>query len=303
MTKKIGLVSVLVLLVGMAVGCSPGVPAPGELVDDSGRAITVNEVPQRIVSHVPSITEILFALDLGEQVVGVSTYCDYPPEAQLKPKVGDFWSPSIENIVALRPDLVFTTGDNQPLITELDRLGIACIALQPGDIDGVLRDIELVGRVTNTEERAGELVNDMRERISSVVSRVAGAPQPRVFYIVDSTNLNAPWAAGPGSFIDSLITMAGGENIGAKAEARWAAFSIEEVVTSDPEIIIVPAKDGVPFTSPEQLKAHPIWGKMTAVKQGRISIIDDDLVSLYGPRVVMGLEEMAKIIHPELFSP
>ncbi len=295
------LVGLLIVLLVAAMGCSPWSPVSGELTDDSGRAVTISEVPERIVSHVPSITEILFALDLGERVVGVSTYCDYPPEAQPKPTVGDFWSPSLESIVALDPDLVFTTGDNQPLITEMDRLGIACIALQPSDMDGVLRDIELVGRVTDTGERAAELVNEMRERISSVVSRVAGASQPRVFYIVDSTDLSTPWAAGPGSFIDSLITMAGGENIGAKAKAQWAEFSIEEVVTSDPEIIIIPAVDGVPFTSPEQLGAHSVWGKMTAVKQDRIAIIDDDLVSLYGPRVVMGLEEMAKIIHPELF--
>ncbi|MFC2022789.1 ABC transporter substrate-binding protein [Chloroflexota bacterium] len=300
--KKVVVILLAVLLVGTAAGCSSWSPPAGDLVDDLGRPITVSETPQRIVSHVPSITEILFALDLGDKVVGVSTFCDYPPEAILKEKVGDFWSPSVEIIVAMEPDLVFTTGDNEPFMAKFDSLGIPCIALQPEDMGGVLWDIEVVGRVTNTEKQAEELTDEMRERISSVISRVEGVERPGVFYIVDSTDMSAPWTAGPGSFIDSMITMAGGRNIGGSAKVRWAEFSIEEVVSSDPEIIIIPADGGVPYVSPEELVAHPVWGKMTAVLQGRVFIVDDDLVSLYGPRVVMGLEEMAKVIHPELFE-
>jgi len=121
-------------------------------------------------------------------------------------------------------------------------------------------------------------------------------------YIIDATDLNNPWTAGPGSFIDSLINMAGGENIAAKAPSAWVQFSIEEIVSSDPEIIILPAKHGTAFTSPELLKTHPAWREITAVKQDRICIIDGDLVERTGPRIVQGLEEMAKIIHPEVFK-
>jgi iron complex transport system substrate-binding protein len=282
------------------VGCGGG-PPPEGVTDDLGREINISSTPTRIISHVPSITEILFALGLDEEIIGVSTFCDYPEAAKAKEKVGDFWSPSMEKIVALEPDLVFTTGDNQPLMAELDTLGITCIALQPKDIDGVMRDIELIGSVTGTRTRAASLVSDMRERVSAVLATVAGAPRPRVFYVVDASNLNAPWTAGPGSFIDSLITMVGGENVGALAKVQWAEFSIEQVVSSDPEIVVIPAKDGVPFTRPQDLAVHAIWGQVTAVKQGQVVTIDDDLVSLYGPRVVQGLEEMARIIHPELF--
>lgn len=283
------------------VGCGHPSP-PGSFTDDSGRVITIDKTPERLISHVPGITEILFALGLGGKVVGVSTYCDYPPEAQLKAKVGGFWNPTIENIVALSPDLVFTMGSNKPLMTALDALKITYIVLQPKDIEGVLRDIELVGKVTNTAETAEKLIRDMQERILHVADRVKGARRPKVFYIIEAENLNSPWTAGPGSFIDSLISTAGGENIGAKAQAPWSQFSIEEIVNSDPDIIIIPTKHGTAFTAPEAFKEHPIWQKITAVRLGRIFTIDDDLTSRYGPRIALGLEEMARIIHPELFK-
>jgi len=278
-------------------------PASGiTITDDLDRTVYINGIPQRLVSHVPGITEILFALGLEEKVVGVSNYCDYPEEAKLKDKVGDFWNPTIEKIVDLDPDLVFTHGGNEQLMNQLGELGITYIVLQPQDMDGILKDIELVGKVTGTEKRAKELIKDMKERMSRVVSRVEGTPRVKVFYIIDATDLNNPWTSGPGSFIDSLITMAGGENVGAKALSRWTQFSVEEVVNSDPEVIIMPTKHGTAFTPPEALKEHPAWRGITAVKEDRIFTIDDDLVSRYGPRVVAGLDRMAKIIHPELFK-
>ena len=296
----IGIFIILSLLITMTVGCNqPSLSAT--FVDDMGREITIKGIPERIISHVPGITEILYALELEEKVIGVSDYCDYPEEAKLKPSVGNYFNPSIENIVALDPDLVLTDGHSEG-IKQLDSLGITYMVIDPKDIDGILRDIELVAKVTNSEDRAGKLIKDMRERMAYVMTRVEGAPRPKVFYIIDATDLNNPWTAGPGSFIDSLITMAGGENIGAKAGSAWAKMSIEEVVNSDPDIIILPTKHGTAFTPPEALKGHPTWQKITAVKGGRIFTIDDDLVSRYGPRIILGLEEMAKIIHPELFK-
>jgi len=250
---------------------------------------------------VPAITEILFALGLGEKVVGVSDYCDYPEEATSKPSVGNYFNPSIENIVALDPDLVLTDGHSES-VKQLDSLGIDYLVLQPKDLDGIFKDIELVGKVTGTEGRARKLVKDMKEDISRVLNQVKDAPRVRVFYVIDATDPNNPWTAGPGSFIDSLITMAGGENMAAEAMSAYVQFSIEGVVSSDPEIIILPAKHGTAFTSPEVLKEHPTWREVTAVKQDRICIIDGDLVDRAGPRIVQGLEEMAKMIHPELFE-
>ena len=299
--KRLGICIVLLsLLVSMAAGCQPQFQ-PGTFIDDMGREVTIDEVPQRIVSHVPSITETLFALGLGEKVVGVSDYCDYPDEAKLKPSVGNYFNPSIENIVALDPDLVLTDGHSEN-INQLGELGITFFVIDPKDIDHILSDIELLGKVIGIERRANKLIEDMQDSISRVLNRVEGAPKVKVFYIIDATDLTLPWTAGSGSFIDALITMAGGENVASEAQGAWVQFSIEQIISSDPEIIILPATHGTAFTSPEALKEHPAWRETTAVKQDKIQVIDALLVERTGPRIVQGLEEIAKIIHPELFE-
>ncbi len=298
--KQLGICIVLLsLFVSMVAGCQSQFQ-PGTYTDDMGRAVVIDQIPQRIVSHVPSITETLFALGLEEKVVGVSDYADYPDEAKLKPKVGNYFNPSIENIVALDPDLVLTDGHSEN-IKGLESLGITFFVIDPQGIDGIFKDIELLGKITGTEGKANKLINDMKKDMSYVSNRVKDAPRVRVLYIIDATDLNNPWIVGPGSLADTLITMAGGENA-AKAQGAWVQFSLEEVVSSDPEIIILPAKHGTAFTAPEVLKGHPAWREITAVKQNRIYLIDGDLVDRTGPRLVQGLEEMVKIIHPELFE-
>jgi iron complex transport system substrate-binding protein len=291
---------VLSLLFAMPLGCRQ-LSLPATITDDMGRAVSINEIPERIVSHVPPITEIVFALGLGERMVGVSDYCDYPEEAKLKPSVGNYYNPSIENIVALNPDLVLTDGHSES-IKQLDSLGITYLVIDPKDIDGIYHDIEVLGRVTGVEGGAEKLIKDMQERVAQVMARVKGAPRPKVFYIIDAvTDPNNPWTAGPGSFIDSLITMAGGENVAAKTTGAWVQFSIEQVVSSEPDLIIIDASQGTVVTSQEQLGRHPIWGQMSAVKTGRVFTFDGDLANPV-PRLVQGLEEIAKLIHPELFK-
>ncbi len=284
----------------MTFGCQAEF-TPGTYTDDMGREVTISEIPQRIVSHVPSITEMLFALGLGERVVGVSDYCDYPEEAKSKPSVGNYFNPSLENIVALEPDLVLTDGHSEGIV-QLDSLGITYVVIDPKDIDGVYKDLELLGKVTGTEGEAEELIEDMQDSIANVLALVEGASRPRVMFIIDATDLTLPWTAGPGSFVDAFITMAGGENIAAQAEGAWIQLSIEEIVNADPEIIVLPAKHGTAFTPREALEEHPAWQKITAVKEGRIFTINDDLVSRSGPRIVLGLEKLAEIVHPELFE-
>jgi iron complex transport system substrate-binding protein len=301
--KLLGFFVVLLsLLVIMALGCQAEF-TPGTYTDDMGRGVTINEIPQRIVSHVPSITEMLFALGLGERVVGVSDYCDYPEEAKSKTSVGNYFNPSIENIVALEPDLVLTDGHSEGII-QLDELEppINYMVIDPKYIDGVFEDLELLGKVTGTEDEAEELIESMQDSIANVLALVEGSPRPKVLYIIDATDLTFPWTAGQGSFIDAFITMAGGGNIAARAQGAWVQLSLEEIVDADPEIIILPAKHGTAFTSPETLMEHPVWQGTTAVKEGGIFIIDDDLVSRSGPRIIQGLEELARIIHPELFE-
>jgi len=287
------------LLASIVAGCQPQFQ-PGTYTDDMGRAVSINEIPERIVSHVPPITEILFALGQEEKVVGGSDFCDYPEEAKLKPSVGNYFNPSIESIIALEPNLVLTDGPSEG-IKQLDSLGVSYLVIDPKDFDGIFDDIELLGKVTGTGGSAKKLIQDMKEDISGVTDQVKNAPRVHVLYIIDATDLNNPWTAGPGSFVDSLITMAGGENIAAEAPGAWMQLSIEQIVSSDPEIIILPAKHGTTFTSLEVLKGHPAWRETAAVKQDKIYIIDGDLVDGYGPRIIQGLEEIAKILHPEVF--
>jgi len=294
-------VVLLSLLVGMTIGCKAGFE-PGTYTDDMGRGVTIDEIPQRIVCFGPSITEVVFALGLGERVVGVDDFSNYPEAAQEKPKVGNAFAPSIESLVALAPDLVFTLEHKQ-FNSELEALGINFLILGPDDIDGILKNIELVGAVTDTADEAAELVDSMEDSIANVLDLVEGATSVSVFYIIDATDPTLPWTAGPGSFIDTLITMAGGENIAAQSPGAWVQFSIEEVVSADPDFIVIQTMvEGVPTITIEALEEHLIWGEMSAVIQGNVFIIDGDLVSRPGPRIVQGLEELARILHHELFE-
>ncbi len=300
--KQLGICIVLLsLFASIFAGCQPQFQ-PGTYTDDMGRAVVIDQIPERLVSFGPSITEILFALGLEEKVVGVGDYSDYPEAAKLKPKIGNAFNPSLEKIVELEPDLVLTVKQEQ-LNSELDALGIKFMVLDPKDMDGILGNIELVGEITGTERRAKKLIKDMQDSVSQVIALVEDVPKVSVFFIVDATDLTLPWTAGTGSFIDALITMAGGENIAAKGQGAWVQFSLEQIVSSDPEIIIIQTMTGgIPTVSKEVLEASPAWGEMTAVKQDKIRFIDGDLVSRPGPRIVQGLEAMAEIIHPELFE-
>ncbi len=291
----------LSLVIGTAVGCTAGFE-PGTYTDDMGRGVTIEEVPQRIVSFGPSITEVLFALGLGERVVGVDDFSDYPAEAQALPKVGSSFTPSLESLVGLAPDLVFSL-EHEQFNSELEAMGINYFVWSPEDIDGILSNIELVGAITDSIDEAADLVESMETRMRDIEAGVVNAIPVSVFFIVDATDPTLPWTAGPGSFIDALITMAGGENVAGDAPYEWPQFSIEEVVSADPDVIIVQTMlGGIPTISVEDLEAHPIWGEMSAVSQGNVYLVDGDLVSRSGPRIVDGLEALAKALHPELFD-
>jgi len=290
----------LILLAATVTGCQPEFQ-PGTFTDDADRQVTIDQAPERIVSHVPPITEIIFALGMGDRLVAVSDYCDYPEEAKEKPSIGDYWNPSIENIVAMEPDLVLTDGHSES-IKKLDDLGITFLVIDPTNIGEIFESIELLGRATGEQSAAEALTKEMRDGFARTTDKVANAKPVRVIYLVDATEINNPWTAGPGSFPDYLITMASGSNIAARAGSAWAQLSIEEIIDADPEYIILPGAHGTAFTPREVLEENTAWRETTAVKRGNIFIIDGDLVDGYGPRIVQGLERLARIIHPELFD-
>jgi iron complex transport system substrate-binding protein len=290
----------VICLVSLVAGCQPK-NQPVTLTDDAGRSVSFDTVPQRIISHVPSITEMLFTLGLGDRVVGVDDYSDYPPEAKQKPSVGNYYNPSIENIVALNPDLVLTDGYSDS-IKQLDNLGIRYLVINPKDIEGIFRDLRLLGQVAGIETQAAQLIDNMNKQINDVMTRVKNSPKVTVFYVLDArSDPSNPWTAGPGSFIDSLITMAGGDNIAGSAPGAWVQFSIEEVVAADPQIIILASNHGTADVSKAELSQYPVWSKLSAVKKDNIFTFNADLANPV-PRITQGLQDMAKIIHPEAFQ-
>jgi iron complex transport system substrate-binding protein len=246
---------------------------------------------------------MIFALGLGDKLVADSNDCDYPEAAKTKPKIGGSFTPNLEEIVAMKPDLVLTDGFVPELITKLDSLGIPVVVIQPKDINSILTDIELLGNITGNQKEAKELIEDMKKRMDDVMIKVAPSSyRPSVFCVYEASDTTKPWTAGPGSFIDSLINMAGGSNVAASASGPWVQFNMEELVRANPDIILVDSRMGTAVISPEELKGLPGWQDLKAIKENRIYTIDDDLLTLFGPRIVQGLEQMAKILHPDLFK-
>jgi iron complex transport system substrate-binding protein len=276
-------------------------PYPLSITDAMGREVTVHAEPEAIVSLAPSNTEILFALGLGDKVVGISDFCDYPEEAKAIERVGNYLEPNIEKIFALGPDLVLAITGLSEVMARLEELGIPVVILNPSDLEGILADIQLVGKATGAETEAEALVSEIRARIAVVTGKAAAVKEkPEVFCEIDATDPSKPWTTGPGSFMNAMIQLAGGTNVAADAGSPWVQLSAEEIITKDPKIIILAdSKYGV---TADSVRERPGWEVITAVKEGAIYDIDDDLISRPGPRIVDGLETVAKIIHPELFE-
>jgi iron complex transport system substrate-binding protein len=277
---------------------------PMILTDDLGREVTISALPQRIVSLVPSNTEILFAVGAGKQVVGVTEYCDYPPEAQTREKIGGFSAKtiSVEKIVALEPDLVFSAGEiQQSVIEALEQAEIPVFALDSEGLEGVYNDIQTVGRLTGHEGEAAKVVAEMQARVAAVTEKSQRIPEdkrPAVFYEVWHEPL---MTAGPTTFIGELIELAGGKNIFADVSEEYPQVSAETVVQRDPDVILGPDSHGEELTV-EKIKARPGWEDISAVQKGRIYLVNGDIVSRSGPRLADALEIIARTLHPDLFQ-
>ncbi len=288
----------LVALLTMALvltACSPTEQTPVQYVfDDLGRLVAINGTPQRIISLAPSNTEILFALGLGDKVVGVTDWCDYPPEALEKEKVGGYDTPDIEKIVLLNPDLILVAhGTPMDVINTMDGLGLTVFGIKSTDLDDVLNDIRTVGEITDNEVEAQALTSEMESTIKAVTDQTEELEErPRVFYIIWHDPL---WTAGSGTFIHELIEKAGGVNI-CQNITGYTTISIEDVVARNPEVIIAGE-----FSYAWAMNETLLEGT-DARQNGRIYQGDDDLVQRPGPRLVEGLEWFAYFIHPEIFE-
>jgi iron complex transport system substrate-binding protein len=280
-------------------------PATITLVDSLSRTVTLAGPAQHVVSLAPSNTEILYALGADAVVAGRDDYSDYPPQATQVPSIGND-SPHVnaEAIVALHPDLVLAAGITSPDdVAALAKLGLTVYATSnAGNLDDIYKDILAVGKLVGAVDKANALVSSMRTRIAAVQTKAATVTShPIVFYELDATDPAKPWTAGPGSFVDQLITLAGGTNAGNIAKDQYVQLSLEQLVTENPDIIVLGSATFGGQT-PELVAARPGWQDIKAVKNHAVYTFDDNLISRPGPRVVDGLEKLAALIHPETFK-
>lgn len=269
-------------------------------VDDTGRKLSLAKAPVRIVSLAPSITEMLFAIGAGGQVAGVTQFCDFPPEAVQKPKVG-YANPNLESLVALQPDLILAPKEflKPDLLASLDNLHIPLFVFSGETIEDIFTHIQTIGRMTDHQAEAAALVMDMRREIAAVTQRVQGRPPVRVLYVLNSQPLIT---VGSGSFIDQLIGLAGGRNIAAKGGVPYPRLSMETVLAEDPEVLVFPVGQAEGISEGEQ-QAWRQWSGLSAIKHARTHQISADLLNRPGPRIGLALEQLAALLHPSLSGP
>jgi iron complex transport system substrate-binding protein len=304
----LGLLATFALLLPRAVPLAraqqPPASFPFTLTDDAGITTTFATPPQRIVSLNPGLTEMTFALGAGRRLVAVDTYSDYPPEAKdVQPRLTTYPSPSAETIVGLKPDLVLSLAEHDEDLTPIRRQGIPVLKLFPRDFDATAQTIRTLGRLYGAADAGEAIAADMQSRRDAVAAAVADAPRPRVYEELDASEPDKPFVAGPNGFYGELIDLAGGTNIFGDLPGDVAQVGAESIVERDPEVIILTDAD-LPFNpqTPDMVAARPGWDGITAVQNGAIDAVPAMLYSTPGPRLVEGLEALAKLLHPDRFA-
>lgn len=269
------------------------------MTDEAGRRVHVPLRPERIITLAPNLTEIVYAVGAGDRLVGNTTFCDYPPEAKQVAKVGDTLRPSIERIIALRPQLILvsTASQLEAFTKQLDDQNIAVYVTDPHDLEGVFRSIEAVGMLVDERERAASLITNLRARAAQVEERVKTEKPVPVFYQLSAEPL---YTAGRDSFITDLIRRAGGVSVTADVPGAWPRYSDEAALAARPDVIIMATGDTMGGQANAQVAA-PLR-RSPAATNNRVYRINGDFLSRPGPRLVDGLEQMARALHPEAFK-
>ncbi len=267
--------------------------------DQTGRRLVLPAPPARIISLVPSVTEILFTIGAQDRLVGVTDFCDYPAEARRKPSVGGMLAPSLETMVALRPDLVVatTSGNRHETFDQLARLKIPVYLVNPITVADVLDLLSRLGRLTDRANAADRAVATLRARIQAVSARVTGRPRPRVLYVLWPDPLIVP---ARDALVSELITLAGGDSVTADGGQGYPRYSMEAALARNPEVIILASHGSE--KSPLVRSKWERFSQVPAVAAGRLHTMDGNLMHRYGPRMVDGLEKLARLIHPEAFE-
>lgn len=268
-----------------------------EVTDDGGRVVHLTHPAQRIISLIPSATETLVALGVANRVVGRTRY-DVDPHVASATLVGGGIDPSIETIVGLHPDLVLTwENDKRELVrNKLASIGVPVFTVRTEDTSDVFRAIHTLGRLTGRDSAAATLLTTMHAELDSLHRSVIGKPRPTVLFVVYN---NPPMTAGPTTFIGQLISLVGGKSISDEATTLWPNVSIEELVRRQPDIIVIPVGE-FKTNSLARFRAMPGWRDLTAIKEGHVLLIDANLATRPGPRVVESARLLRDAFHPEL---
>lgn len=273
------------------------------IYDDFNTPFTLMEAPQRIVSLAPNITEILFALGLGDRIVGVTRYCDYPAQALQKEKIGGMVDLNLEKIEALHPDLIVAfRGNPLGVLNKLRHLHFPVFVLDMGNtMNGLSQTIDKIGRVTRAERAARLLADGLKAKLQAIRQALRDiSKRPKVFLSVYGQGL---WTCGEGSYLNDLLAQAGGMNIAGAIKRRWLQLNREQLIHENPDVIIIMAKDKARFSEAgESFRADPRLKDIRAVKDNNIHWLDENIAGRFGPRLIDALDAVAHILHPEIFE-
>ncbi len=280
------------------------------VIDDAGKNVTITSYPDRIVSLAPSTTEILFGLGLSDKIVGTVSYSGYAADIQntIEAKnitvVGTFNKVNVELVTGLQPDLIVASGAYQQSLAEkFTEQGKTVVMLNPTEFSGILADITLLGKVTGQNANATALVGGMQSKVQEITAKTSGLDKPSVYveYYVDKNGYSS---YGANSYINELIAMAGGVNVFAGFQGQYVTTSTEEVLKANPAIIVISkgVMSSLSGITPDSIKARQSWNNIDAVKNNKIYEVDEALITIWGPRIVNGLEELAQVIHPDVFN-
>ncbi|MBI3910085.1 MAG: ABC transporter substrate-binding protein [Armatimonadetes bacterium] len=317
MNRRLFVQLLLALLAVLASGCAPAGPQrvaaapraasplagfPLTVTDDSRRRVTLPAPARRIISLSPAHTETLYALGVGDRLIAADTYSDYPPGARAKAILNCWPRPPAEQIAALKPDLLVVLTPNDEFIRQMEAVQVTVLELFPKTYEQALEGILLLGRVTESEAAARRLVEAMRARARAVQERLQRARRKRVLYEIDASDASRPYVAGGGGLYGDLLRLAGGENIFADLSSPATQVSGEQVVARDPEVILLGDVQMPSYPQrPTMLRARPGWAGITAVRAGKVFAVNGERIVHPGPRLIEGLEEIARCLHPERF--
>lgn len=268
--------------------------ATREITDDLGRRVELPTKVERAVSLAPNLTEIVFAVGSGDKLIGVTSFCDYPVEARNIQKIGDTLNPNIENIIALKPQIVLvsTASQIENFTKILDHQQIAYFVTNPNSLEDIYQSVFQIGKIFGQDDKANEIVSELKKRVANVESRTNTGKNTKVFLQISNESL---YTIGKDSFLTDLIRRAGGVSVTEAVATAYPKISLETALAYQPEAIIL-------SDSEDNREPHTVFKNSPAVKNGRVFRINADLLSRPGPRIVDGLEQIAKVLHPENFE-